>query len=94
MTDEQDQGPAIGTGDVPTLRQPRILPESVKKLFAELRPRDPARIERMLEKLRHVWARYPDMRLGQIISNVSPLNADLFMVEDDVVEKGLDEFGA
>ena len=32
--------------------------------------RDPARIDRMIEKLREIWHANPDMRLGQMLVNV------------------------
>lgn len=49
--------------------------------------RDPARIDRILEKLRAYWKKYPDMRLGQIVENATPEGEDVFNVEDDVVER-------
>lgn len=54
--------------------------------------RDPARIERMLELLRSVWAKHPDLRLGQLLdaarSNTGT-RVVAFYVEDDELEKGL-----
>lgn len=58
--------------------------------------RDPARIDRVLKKLRLLWQRYPDLRLGQLIQNAKSQagegsgNVPLFTVEDDVMEVGLD----
>jgi hypothetical protein len=56
------------------------------------KPRDPARIPRMLEKLRLLWEHSTDLRLGQLVDNVKKLTGPrvLFGVEDDVMEKGLD----
>ena len=53
--------------------------------------RDPARIDRMIEKLRTYWKQYPDLRLGQIVGNCQRAHADVYYVEDDEVERGLDE---
>lgn len=53
--------------------------------------RDPARIDRMIDKLRKYWKCYPDLRLGQIIENMKPAYADTFNVEDDVIERTLSE---
>ena len=36
-----------------------------------LRPRDPARIDRMLAQLREIWIQVPDWRLGQLILNAT-----------------------
>jgi hypothetical protein len=38
-------------------------------MATQLKSRDPARIERILELLREAWKKHPDLRLCQIISN-------------------------
>lgn len=56
--------------------------------------RDPARIDRILAKLRAYWKAYPDLRLAQIVVNATGkhgTSADIFHTEDDVVEKQLDD---
>lgn len=50
--------------------------------------RDPARIDRILEKLRAVWQRYPDQRFGQLVHNA--LGDLVFHVEDEITEAQLD----
>lgn len=45
--------------------------------------RDPARIAPMLEELKRLWLKHPDLRLGQLIVNVAPADRDLFYIEDD-----------
>lgn len=55
-------------------------------------PRDPNRIEPILELLREVWTASPDLRLGQILVNAMKLDEPVtrvFYCEDDVVERGL-----
>lgn len=58
--------------------------------------RDPARIHRMLLKLEWLWEKYPDLRLGQLIINLSPRGfsndrADMaWFVEDDHMEERID----
>lgn len=56
--------------------------------------RDPARIDRIIEKLRAVWRESPDLRLGQLVSWAMAYEQvtryDVFSVEDDVTERGLD----
>jgi hypothetical protein len=56
--------------------------------------RDPQRIPRILAKIEELWTRHPDMRLGQLVSNAARLGGwnqnDVFYVEDDKTEKGLD----
>lgn len=54
------------------------------------KPRDPERIPRVLGKLALLWESEPDLRLGQIIVNLTG-RADPFNVEDDRVEAALDE---
>jgi uncharacterized protein YihD (DUF1040 family) len=55
-------------------------------------PRDPARINVVLDKLREVWGRNPDLRLAQLILNaagaVGPCS-DFFYLEDEVLLHGL-----
>lgn len=57
--------------------------------------RDPNRIHKVLDYVRRVWERNPDLRLGQLIVNLtSERFADLFYVEDeqllDVLRRELD----
>ena len=52
--------------------------------------RDPARIDRMLEKLRVLWTAHPDQRLGQLVVNLGPPNQPTFYVEDDAMENRMD----
>jgi hypothetical protein len=52
--------------------------------------RDPARIEKILEVVRGVWERYPDLRLGQLIGNAADIrNVDSYYIEDDDLEDEL-----
>jgi len=44
--------------------------------------RDPARIEPTLQRIREVWQRNPDARLGQIIANVTTED-DVYFIEDE-----------
>jgi uncharacterized protein YihD (DUF1040 family) len=60
--------------------------------------RDPKRIKVMLDLIRSVWEKYPDLRLCQLIINTRPTNLDtidsfedLFYVEDDVLLERLKE---
>jgi hypothetical protein len=56
--------------------------------------RDPERIPRILGKLHEIWGYMPDLRLNQLCSNVAKRqewgNNDLFYLEDDEFEAGLD----
>ncbi len=49
------------------------------------------RIERILEKLKRVWEKQPDIRLGQLISNLPKDDRDIFFIEDEELEKMLNE---
>ncbi len=53
--------------------------------------RDPARIEKVLNKIREIWYTNPDLRLCQLLLNlVSDANV-LYWVEDDKLIKALEE---
>jgi len=45
--------------------------------------RAPARIPIVLEAVRKAWEQSPDLRLGQLISNATPVGHDVFSIEDD-----------
>lgn len=58
--------------------------------------RDPARIGRVLEKLRALWLSKPDLRFGQLVKNLvgydeNGENAEIFYLEDDLVEERITE---
>ena len=56
--------------------------------------RDPTRIEVLLELLHQYWKQNPDLRLGQIINNLSSskrMSVDPFYVEDDLIIHTLKE---
>ncbi len=50
--------------------------------------RDPKRIPKLLGKLQAFWEKDPDMRLGQLVSNLAG-DADVFYVEDSKLERNL-----
>jgi hypothetical protein len=56
--------------------------------------RDKNRIPIMLEKLRILWEKHPDLRLGQIVENAKSVSVDknvpTFTIEDNLIEEGLD----
>jgi hypothetical protein len=55
--------------------------------------RDPARIDPMLDLVREVWTRSPDLRLGQLIVNaVRPGEPcpEVFSIEDTVLARRLE----
>lgn len=55
--------------------------------------RDPERIDRILEKIRKIWKKDPDLRLAQLVLNCytggepNPAHG----MEDDILEKRLEE---
>ena len=53
-------------------------------------PRDSARIEIILNKLKEVWQKSPDLRLGQLIINVTGI--DPYFIEDEKLIKMIEEF--
>lgn len=55
--------------------------------------RDPARIDPMLDLLRQVWMRSPDLRLGQLIVNAVAAREpcpEVFAIEDTVLARRLE----
>lgn len=68
------------------------LREQIKKMNERLVPRDPARIDYILAKLGDLWSIHPDMRLGQLISNLKGVGPqDVFHFEDDDLEDQLNK---
>jgi hypothetical protein len=55
--------------------------------------RDPERIDRILKKLGEVWAKYPGMRLAQLLYSFADpqRDTDLFYLEDSRLEELLDK---
>jgi uncharacterized protein YihD (DUF1040 family) len=53
--------------------------------------RDAKRIKTILDKLKRVWEKQPDTRLGQLLSILPENQRDIFYLEDDELEKMLDE---
>lgn len=46
--------------------------------------RDPKRIYIVMSDIMHEWEKYPDLRLGQLISNaMHGSGVDLFYIEDE-----------
>lgn len=54
--------------------------------------RDPDRISIILDKIREIWEASPDMRLGQLIINVTGQSDNLWNLEDDVLLDDLQEW--
>jgi len=53
--------------------------------------RDPERIKPMLDMVRTVWRRDPDLRLAQLIMNCGAEGEDLYYVEDEELFRRLDK---
>ena len=54
--------------------------------------RDPERIPVVLEKIKEYWVKHPDLRLGQIIGNLSAVvrnDVDPYYMEDEDLLQGL-----
>jgi hypothetical protein len=55
--------------------------------------RNPKRIDIILKQVKEIWVLCPDIRLGQLISNIRPeSDPDLFYLEDDIMLKRLKEY--
>ena len=56
-------------------------------------PRDPCRIDRMVELLREAWKLSPDWRLTQLVINAIETpdsSGSMYRIEDDRMEKHLE----
>ena len=51
--------------------------------------RDPKRIEPMLEFIKELWVKAPDLRLLQLLLNALPSDNMAYYTEDDELEKAL-----
>ena len=54
--------------------------------------KDSKRIQLVIDTIRGIWYQYPNMRLGQLISNVIDSKTDLFYVEDHVLIEKMKQF--
>jgi uncharacterized protein YihD (DUF1040 family) len=58
-------------------------------------PRDPKRIDRMIELLREAWQLFPDERLTQLVINVTETKHDcgpVYYMEDAELERRLQQW--
>ena len=55
-------------------------------------PRDPQRINPTLNIIRNIWYKFPELRLGQLLTNITPAGKDLFYLEDDELIERLKEY--
>jgi len=49
--------------------------------------RDPKRINRILKLLKEVWKKYPDLRLLQLLMNITPMDKSPYNFEDEEIER-------
>ena len=55
--------------------------------------RNPKRIPEVLDEIKKTWARFPDLRLGQLIENVVGRSPQpLFYIEDEDLVKRMEKF--
>lgn len=52
--------------------------------------RDINRIDDVLERIKKIWKQYPDLRLGQLLTNVVS-ESIIYFVEDDDLINALEE---
>lgn len=53
--------------------------------------RDVERIPKVLDKIKEIWLRYPDLRLCQLLENTKPENLnDMYYIEDEDLLKLLE----
>ena len=80
--------------NMPDSTQEKLFLETVNKVITEHPnmfmhpPRDPARLHVVLDKLREVWERNPDLRFAQLVVNAAGASQpcpEIFNLEDDVL---------
>jgi hypothetical protein len=54
--------------------------------------RDPQRIKPIISLIEEIWNKAPDLRLTQLIMNALGINYDPYYIEDDDLEKALNEY--
>lgn len=53
--------------------------------------RNVERIPKVLDKIKEIWLRYPDLRLCQLLENTKPTNLnDMYYIEDEDLLKLLE----
>lgn len=92
-----------GKTNMPDSAEEKLFLETVNKAITEHQkmfmhsPRDPARITVVLDKLREVWERNPDLRLAQLVVNAAGASQpcpEIFNLEDDAFLRSLAAFDA
>jgi len=48
--------------------------------------RDPKRIEDILDRIKAIWEKHPDFRLGQLICNVIPESIIYYVEDNDMID--------
>ena len=54
--------------------------------------RNPKRIDPILELIKEIWHKYPDLRLTQLIMNALKIAGDPYYIEDDKLQKALKKY--
>lgn len=54
--------------------------------------RDSKRINKCLRKIKEVWSKNPDLRLGQLLLNIVPSVNSLYFIEDEELINLLEKF--
>jgi len=50
------------------------------------------RIKSTLDTIHGLWACFPDLRLGQLLTNVLPQGVDIFYVEEEDLKRYINEY--
>ena len=53
--------------------------------------RDPERIGPMLEVIKKIWEKYPDLRLGQLLCNAVPESL-IYYIEDEALIGAIEKY--
>lgn len=69
----------------------QMLDQYIAPVLRQRPPRDPARIDRVLELLGELWKLQPDTRFCQLIINTVGAQRDPYDLEDDVLVEDLKE---
>ena len=74
-----------GTGNLN--KPPPTPPARIRTSMTEGTIRDPDRIPRICQEIQKLWAKHPDLRLGQLIMNsISPETDPYYKEDEDLME--------
>ena len=76
---------------VETLDKKDYINDFIENMSCNYVSRDPNRICIIIDKIKDIWNKHPDLRFGQLFYTIT-YGVDIFNLEDDKLEKLIDNF--